>query len=108
MAILPSPKIMKQSRFIALLISWSVIALTPIHPVHAAAGNPATLEAPSARAQETLSGRVTNAATGKTLEGARVELQGSGRSVVTDDEGEYRFPGVAAGAVMLSVSYTGL
>lgn len=66
------------------------------------------LLAQSATAQETVAGTVTNAATGRTLQGARVVLTGTGRETVTDGQGEYRFSNVAPGSVTLSVSYTGL
>lgn len=51
---------------------------------------------------------MTNAATGKPLEGARIELQGTGRVTTADSTGEYRFTEVAPGSATLSVSYTGL
>lgn len=66
------------------------------------------LAAQSAFAQETLTGLVTNAATGRTLEGARVVLQGTGRETTTDRTGSYRFENVAPGSVTVSVTYTGL
>ncbi|WP_414665087.1 TonB-dependent receptor [Horticoccus sp. 23ND18S-11] len=63
---------------------------------------------PAARADATLTGTVTNAATGATLQGARVVLKGTGQEVVTDSLGGYRFENVPAGSATLSVSYTGL
>src|SRR5688500_15035883 len=59
-------------------------------------------------AQHTLTGRVTNVATGNTLEGARVEIQGTGQTAITDFEGVYRFNDVPAGMINVAVSYTGL
>lgn len=53
-------------------------------------------------------GTVNNAATHRTLEGARVVLQGTDREVLTDNLGVYRFGGLPAGEVTLLVSYTGL
>ena len=64
--------------------------------------------ATTALAQSTITGTVTNAATGATLEGARVELQGTGRQVTTDSLGAYRFQNVPPGNTVLTVSYTGL
>jgi iron complex outermembrane receptor protein len=64
--------------------------------------------APSLVAQENVTGRVSNAATGKHLEGARVEIQGTGRVAYTDFEGLYRFTQVAPGNINLAISYTGL
>src|SRR5438876_854840 len=64
--------------------------------------------APSMFAQGKLTGTVTNSATGRTLQGARVFIQGTGRQALTDEEGVYRFDDLPAGDVILSVSYTGL
>jgi iron complex outermembrane receptor protein len=58
-------------------------------------------------AARTVSGRVSNAATGLRLEGARVEVAGSARAVTTDDEGRYLI-NVVSGDTALVVSYTGL
>ncbi len=94
---------MKTKYPIALLFACLAVALAPTPAVHGA-GAPAQ----SASGQETLSGTVTNVATGRTLEGARVTIQGTGRSAITDSQGVYRFPDVAPGSVVLSVAYTGL
>lgn len=59
-------------------------------------------------AQETLTGRVSNAGTGRNLQGARVEIQGTNQVAYTDFEGVYRFSQVPPGSVNLAVSYTGL
>src|SRR5688500_18004784 len=66
------------------------------------------LFAQSAHAQATLTGKVTNAATGRTLEGASVAIRGTDREAVTDRGGSYRFDNVPLGNVILTVSYTGL
>lgn len=66
------------------------------------------LAAASANAQETLTGVVSNSATGRALEGARVVLKELGRETITDTRGAYRFADIAAGVVTLNVSYTGL
>lgn len=60
-----------------------------------------------AGASRAVSGRVSNAATGLRLEGARIELQGTGRIVTTDAEGRYL---ITAGAndTAIVVSYPGL
>ncbi|MSU47974.1 MAG: TonB-dependent receptor [Opitutus sp.] len=63
---------------------------------------------PAATAQTSLSGTVSNAATGRTLEGARIAIHGSAREAVTDYQGVYRFDELASGNLILSVSYTGL
>ena len=61
-----------------------------------------------AHAQSTLTGTVSNAATGQNLEGARVVLKGTGRETLTDNQGVYRFDNVPPGGAVLQVSYTGL
>ncbi len=58
--------------------------------------------------QGSLSGTITNAATGATLEGARVVLQGKGLETTSDSLGVYRFENIPAGPVVVVVSYTGL
>jgi len=68
----------------------------------------ATLPA-RAQGQSTLTGTVTNEATGRTLEGAKVVLrQTPSREALTDSQGGYRFTDVPAGVVNVIVSYTGL
>ncbi len=61
-----------------------------------------------ALAQNALTGTVTNAATGRALEGARVTLAGTAREVLTDAQGNFRFDDLPAGSVTLTVAYTGL
>ena len=63
--------------------------------------------ASSGAATKTISGRISNAATGSRLEGARVELQSSGRAVTTDAEGRYLITALP-GDTALVVSYAGL
>ena len=63
---------------------------------------------PVALAQTTLTGTVTNTATGRALQGALVALEGTGREMLTDSQGSYRFEDLGPGNVSLAVSYTGL
>ena len=56
----------------------------------------------------TLSGTVSNLATGNLLEGARVELAAAGLSALTDNTGRYVLPSVPAGNHEVVVTYTGL
>lgn len=58
--------------------------------------------------QGTLTGVVTNSATGAQLEGARVALQGTGREVITNNLGAFRLTNVSTGNAVISVTYTGL
>ena len=67
-----------------------------------------TFTAASAGAQTTLSGTVSNVATGHTLEGARVTLSAAGRETLTDYQGVFRFIDPPLGNVILSVAYSGL
>jgi iron complex outermembrane receptor protein len=84
----------------ACLVVLTLFILTPL------AGQVTAPAGLSARAT-TVTGRVSNAATGARLEGARVEVQGSGRSVVTDAEGRYVIM-TGPGDTALVVSYAGL
>src|SRR5258706_14665573 len=96
---------MKPRNPVALLIGWIALASVPAGPSAAAE----TSTAPPARVgEEAIIGIVTNAGTGRTLEGARVVLVGTGRETLTDNQGAFRFSGVAPGSGVLSVSYTGL
>ncbi len=58
--------------------------------------------------QGSLSGTITNSATGATLEGARVVLKGTGLETTSDNLGVYRFQDVTPGSAVVVVSYTGL
>jgi iron complex outermembrane recepter protein len=53
-------------------------------------------------------GTISNAATGAYLEGARVEVEGTGRAVFTDRDGIFQVAPLAPGSYALKVSYTGL
>src|SRR5688572_27467615 len=59
--------------------------VTLAFPLNVAA-QPAALASSAGAQAKTITGRVSNAATGARLEGARVELQGTGRVVTTDEE----------------------
>jgi TonB-dependent receptor len=56
----------------------------------------------------TVEGRVFNATNGTALVNARVSLDGTGREVITDESGSYRFADVPAGVARLSVTYLGM
>ncbi|WP_414661342.1 TonB-dependent receptor [Horticoccus sp. 23ND18S-11] len=66
------------------------------------------LSALAAAETATITGIVSNAATGRTLEGARVSLRGTDRETVTDGLGSYRLGPLPDGPVVLVISYTGL
>jgi TonB-dependent receptor len=89
-----------RSRFSVLalaVIVWSTSAHLPAQEAAAA----------SSAANRMVNGRVSNAATGVRLEGARVELQGTGRSVTTDAEGRYLISAAAADSAIV-ISYPGM
>src|SRR5262249_8529589 len=70
------------------------------------------LAAPPASAAEaggaTLSGTVSNAATGNLLAGAQVEIPALGLAAITDQTGRFVLAGVPAGEHEVTASYTGL
>ncbi len=68
---------------------------------------------PTARAQAlagsgTISGRVFEGATGRSLQGATVRIVGTLLSDITDPDGRYSIAGVPAGTASLEVEYVGL
>jgi TonB-dependent receptor len=62
----------------------------------------------AAESNAVITGTVINAATGRTLEGARVGIRGTDRETTTDNLGTYRLGALPPGAVVLTVAYTGL
>jgi len=66
------------------------------------------LLAPVAWAQATLTGTVTNSATGRALEGARISVKGTERQTFSDRLGVYTLENLPDGPVALDVSYSGL
>ena len=95
---------MNRNSPVLLLIALIGIALAPVS--HLGAQGASTTSQPSALG--TLTGTVRNSATGRTLEGARVFLQGANREVFTDEQGTFRFTNVPPGQAMIEVTYTGL
>ncbi len=64
---------------------------------------------PPARGGEAVvQGRVVNQATSVALEGATVQVVGSDRRTLTERDGTFSLPRLAAGSVMLRVTYPGL
>jgi TonB-dependent receptor len=56
----------------------------------------------------TLTGRVSDAATGKSLKGALVRILGTSATATTDADGRFILPGVPAGPQRVEVDYVGL
>jgi TonB-dependent receptor len=56
----------------------------------------------------TLTGRVADAATGKSLQGAIVRVLGTAATATTDASGRFSLPGLPAGAHRVEVDYVGL
>ncbi|MBL9201140.1 MAG: TonB-dependent receptor [Opitutaceae bacterium] len=67
-----------------------------------------TLSLRAAEPAGTLTGNVSNAATGNLLEGARVEIPAAGLATLTDLSGRYVLAPIPAGAHEVVVTYTGL
>ncbi len=67
-----------------------------------------TRGASAADAASSVTGYVSNAATGNLLEGARVSLPGLGFTALTDRAGRYTIAGFPPGKHVLVASYTGL
>lgn len=62
----------------------------------------------AAFAQGTISGRVYDEASGRSLQGAVVTVRGTNTSDYTDQDGRFSLPAVRAGAVTLDIEYVGL
>ena len=67
---------------------------------------PMSIEAQGAAAKATITGKVLDASEAA-VPGAKVKLDPLGIRVVSDDQGAFRIPEVAAGAYSLTVSYVG-
>src|ERR1700730_6316704 len=80
-----------QYSLIAIIILLNVLCLIP---------------AGAQEARGTISGVVKDS-NGGVLVGARVEIQPTGKYSVSDDQGQFRIPDVAAGQYTLTVSYVG-
>ena len=63
---------------------------------------------PSVALAATLTGNVSNLATGNLLEGARIEVPALGLTALTDETGRFVLPSIPAGTHEFVVSYTGL
>jgi TonB-dependent receptor len=61
-----------------------------------------------AQSTGTITGRVFDQATGRSLQGAVVQINGTGVNDVTDTEGRYTLSGVPAGTATIDVEYVGL
>jgi len=91
---------MKTQPCSALLIA----ALALLAPAHA---QPAAASAAASSAAGTIVGRVFNPGTGEYLRNARISIEQTGQSAISEGGGEYRLSPVPAGKVTLVVTYTG-
>ena len=98
------PSVMNRKKNLPSLIALIGLVFAPA-TLLVAQGAPSTSET---NTLSVLTGTVKNAATGRTLGGARVHLKGPNREVYTDEQGIFRFPNVVPGQVMIEVTYTGL
>ncbi len=78
---------------------WCVVALLALMPV---------LRSAAAEGAGTITGSVSNAATGDLLEGVRVAVPGLGLTALTDSTGRYTLGGVPPGTHAIVATYTGL
>ena len=95
---------MKRKNPLAIFAGWLAFVLGHGHTMHAADDAPGRLQSAAPVAAV---GRVSNAATGASLEGAIISLEGTPYSTRTERDGTYRLE-VPAGSYLLAVSYTGL
>jgi TonB-dependent receptor len=91
---LPRPPRLQLRAFIALICALAL--------------GEAALLAQSAVATGTITGRVFEGATGRSLQGATVRVVGTPLSDVSDPEGRYSIAGVPAGTASIEVEYVGL
>lgn len=69
---------------------------------------PPALSVAKAADATTLTGQVSNAATGAYLEGAVVDIDGTGETTLTDRQGRFWFSDLSPGLKTIVVSYSGL
>lgn len=89
---------MKIKNLVAAIVGWLLIAL----------GSAALAQTSAANSTGTVEGRVLNATSGSYLNNARVIVDGTRLSTVTNESGEFRLSGVPAGQAKISALYTGL
>jgi len=98
----PRPSMKQSSRTLLAVFAGLFTASTTVDAQTAAPPSVTAADAAS------LSGTVSNSATGNLLEGSRVELPALARSTLTDNTGRYVFAGLPAGSHMIVATYLGL
>jgi hypothetical protein len=98
----PRPSMKQSSRTLLAVFAGVLTASTTVDAQTAAPPSVTAADAAS------LSGTVSNSATGNLLEGSRVELPALARSTLTDNTGRYVFAGLPAGSHMIVATYLGL
>lgn len=89
---------MKKTSLLGVIGTWIALSLTP--------GQAQTTAGPDKTG--ILQGRVLNERNAQYLEGARISIEGTALSTVTEADGSYRLSQVPAGAVKVQTFYTGL
>ncbi len=77
-----------------ILLLFACVATTPAQPASTGPGE--------------IAGQVSNAVTRASLQGASVELVGTGRTTYTDASGQFSFRNLPAGSYTVAVAYAGL
>ena len=89
----------------ALAVRRREVAAANTSSAAVASGGTSAPTATRAAGNAVLAGRVSNQATGASLEGAIVKIPGTRRSVSTERDGSFVLAGLASGSVTLEVSY---
>lgn len=97
---------LKVTRFHPCLLNSPTAHVRRLHRVSLA--GPALHEDFAQGASGSITGRVSDAATGKSLQGAIVKISGTNDVAYTNAEGRFTMSGIAAGSQRLNVEYVGL
>jgi iron complex outermembrane recepter protein len=99
------PKNMKRKNPLALITGWVALALAPNQEVRAA---DSALGSGEVQTLGSISGQVSNVATGNLLEGAKIEIPELRLTALTDNTGSFVFTRVPEGTYDVVASYIGL
>jgi len=96
----PSENPMKPRTLLATLGAWLTLAAGPLPEARAADGAPLSTGS--------VEGRILNATVGSYVNNARVVIEGTRLEAFSDEAGNYAFPRVPAGPVVVRATFTGL